>query len=698
MVPGVAQDCPQIMTTLLIVESPGKIKKLRAILGPEYTIAASVGHVRDMPIHDVGVEPPDFIPKYEMTERGREVIRKLKVEAAAADRVLLASDPDREGEAIAWHLAQCLKLKTVERVVFHAIEPDAVRRGLDEPRPLDKNLVAAQEARRVADRIIGYLVSRPLSDVVGQPVSAGRVQSPAVRLVVEREAAIQSFGQVKHYAVGLAFAGDQGPWWAWWDDETYRPKGAAHMTDRALAEAIAATRRVRVLDAATTEQDAPPPPPFTTTTLQKAAQARIRLKPKPAMTAAQRLYEQGAITYHRTDDPNLSPEGYASLRTWADSTGLRLSPEPRRWKARSSAQEAHEAIRPTHWDAETAGETAEEQALYRLIRQRAIASQMPPARWRTYAVTLEGVDVIAGRKPRFVARHKTLIEEGWKALQDATEREEEDRPDSSGDETETAPGPSGPTPTDVNEDARRNPVPKQTVGTEHDARDRAVKEKSTKPPPRFRQATLVEEMERLGIGRPSTYAAILDKITTRGYVQEDKAGRLSPTETGTQLVRALIGHHGFIDLDYTRLMEEGLDAVARGQAGYRDVVMHIHGTIVHDNQVWAQTHKPAHPCPVCGKPMRRIGTKKPGKDAFFWGCTGYPECRETCPDEEGHPGVRRPRSGPAPTAQPGVVFACPTCGQPMRQRSGSKGLFWGCSAYPACKTTRNDDHGRPADR
>jgi len=688
------------VNTLLIVESPGKIKKLKAILGPGYEVMASIGHIRDLPQHDIGVDPPDFRPRYVLTDRGKEVATKLKDAAARANRVLLASDPDREGEAIAWHVAAVLRLKTIDRVVFHAIEPEEIARGLREIRPLDKNLVAAQEARRIVDRLIGYMVSGPLADRIGQPgLSAGRVQSPAVRLIVEREAAIAAFGSVKHFAVGLAFAAPAGTWWAWWRDADYRTKDQRYMTDHALAERIAAVRDVVVTDQSEATQDVPPPPPFTTTTMQKAAQAQHRLKPKAAMEAAQRLYEQGAITYHRTDAPNLSPEGFTALAAWAAANGVPVLADQRFWKARESAQEAHEAIRPTHWEETTAGETPAEQAVYQMIRQRAIASQMPPARWHTRSVTLEATIMVDGHKPVFVAQHRKLVEEGWKQLQDPAEREREDAraARTSGDAAESASEtedevPAAPTGkgSDGIEDPRRNPLPEaMTPGQSLSASASAIREHATRPPPRFKQATLVEEMERLGIGRPSTYAAIMDNITRRNYVAEDGKGRLTPTELGARLVHELVPSHRFINLEYTRNLEEHLDQVALGRSGFVDVVSQVHAAVLADNAPWTQA---LPKCPNCGKPLRRRQNSR--DQSWFWSCSGYPDCRTTLPDVNGQPGAAR---AAAPVDPKAPVHACPSCGKPMRRRQNSRdqSWFWSCSGYPKCKTTLPDANGQP---
>lgn len=655
------------MTTLVIVESPGKLKKIRSILGAGYRVEASVGHVRDLPPKDMGVEPPTFKPHYEKTTRGKDVLKKLKAAVDAADGVMLATDPDREGEAIAWHLADALKLKNPKRITFHAIEAKPVKEAIAAPRTIDMQLVHAQEARRVLDRLVGYTVSPALSGAIGHALSAGRVQSPAVRLVVERERAIRAFKPTQHYGVVLHFAGG---WTAAWDTKPHLAEGQEYFTDADFAAKVAAVRDVRVSAFEDGQSKAAPPAPFTTSTLQQAAQVALKLKPKAAMDTAQKLYEQGAITYHRTDTPNLSADGFQQLAGFSAGAGIPLADKQRTWKAKDGAQEAHEAIRPTHFEEREAGETPEQQALYRLIWARAVASQMPDAVFAVRTAALDAIEPVDGHAVRFQARGKTLIEKGWKALY-------EDAQDADTAEPE--------------EDAGDNPVPALTVGDVATAERGEVKTKTTKAPARFKLATLVKELERLGIGRPSTYAAILENITTRGYIAEDAKGFLSPHGDGEAIVDALVGKCQFIELDYTRELEDQLDAIATGASAYLPVVegawQQLSGEIA---GLATAGGGEVHACPDCGKPMRQ----RAGKSGAFWGCTGYPECKCTLPDVGGKPGERK--AAPAPSSE----HACRDCGKPLAHRvgQGKKGAydFWGCTGFPKCKTTyRSDGDGHP---
>ncbi len=644
------------MTTLVIVESPGKIKKLAAILGDSYKIAASVGHVRDLPTREIGVQAPDFVPKYEPTERGREILAKLKGEIAKADRVILATDPDREGEAIAWHLADALGLKKPERTTFNSITAPVVQAAMKSTRTIDMALVRAQEARRVLDRLVGYQVSPALSDVAQEQLTAGRVQTPAVRLVVDRERAIQAFTSTKHYGAVLDFPGG---WSAEWDTGPFLADGSEYLTDQGLAERVAALRAVTVSTFENTEAKKAPPAPFTTSTLQQAAGAKLKFKPKQTMELAQKLYELGAIVYHRTDSPNMSEEGMADVAAYANAAGLPLSPKRRTWKAKDGAQEGHEAIRPTHCADLDAGASDDERALYKLIWARAVASQLADA---VYAVRSAKLTAELDGKPvEFTARGRTLVDPGWQAVYAS------DRDDGEEDEEQTS----------------TNPIPALDVGTSATAENGRTLTKQTKPPARFTLPSLGKELEARGIGRPSTYAAILDNITSRGYIVEDKKGVLTPTPSGCKIIDALSGGFGFADLDYTSRLEQQLDEIAEGQADYVGVVAAA------NNQLAAELGKltaniEIHPCPNCGKPMR----KRNGANGAFWGCTGYPACKTSLPDAQGKPGVRPPRND--------STHACPKCSKPLTRLQGNTKTkppkpydFFRCSGYPICDAKYN---------
>jgi len=652
---------------LMIIESPGKIEKLSAILGDGWKIAASVGHVRDLPQKEMGVAAPDFKPSYELTERGEGVVAKLKNLVKQADSVYLATDPDREGEAISWHLQQCLKLSNPLRVTFNEITANAVKAALVSPRTIDVKRVAAQEARRVLDRLVGYMVSPELSRQTGERLSAGRVQSPAVRLVVERERAIKAFKVTNHFGAALFFADAKtsGEWSAeWLTKPKFVTEDNPYFMDRAFAAAVAEVKAVVVKSFDESEAKRSPPPPFTTSTMQQAASVALGLDPKAAMDAAQKLYEQGHITYHRTDNPNVSDDSLGDIYAVAVKLGLDMADEPRKFKAPAGAQVGHPAVTPTHWEVEEAGETSEQRALYKLIRLRAIACQLADARYAVRTVRLEAAQPVGGKDVEFEARGRTLVYQGWLKLIAGDQTEEED-----GEGKEPS-----------------NPIPVCEPGERLDVARGKLLEKKTKPPSRYTQATLVKKLESEGIGRPATYAAIMDNIVTRAYVKTDKK-YLVPTATGELIVDSLVGKFEFLDMGFTREIEESLDRIALGEAGYKAVIAKVHDQLNRELSTLQVSATPKHPCPECGKPLRRI----PGKSGHFWGCSGHPDCSVTLPDEGGKPGQKKPVEV--------SNFACVKCGKPLihRVKKGKGGYdFWGCSGFKeGCKASYEDKKGQP---
>lgn len=593
---------------LLILESPGKVKKVQEFLGSGWKVAASVGHVRDLPVKEMGVAAPDFKPKYIPTDRGKDILSRLAGLVKNAESVYLATDPDREGEAIAWHLQDALKLKDAKRVTYAEITEKAIKAALDVPRSIDMALVAAQEGRRVLDRFCGYMVSGPLSNAAGEKLSAGRVQSPAVRLVVEREREIQDFRSTTHYGAELTFENVDNitdGWKAVWQVKPWIEDGQEYLLDKALAEKAAALRSLEVIDCKESESRSAPPAPFTTSSLQQAASNALKFTPKQTMQLAQKLYEGGHITYMRTDSTNLSQEAVDAIRAFCEGQGWPLVEKPRSWKSKEGAQEAHEAIRPTHIEVEEAGETADEKALYRLIRLRSLASQLEDA---VYAVrVLQLAADLDGKQALFEAKGRTLLSQGWKVL-----TAEDAAIEDSGDSAEL-----------------ENPVPAMKSGTSPTALSGTVLTKKTKPAARFTEASLIRELEKRGIGRPSTYAAILDTIMSRGYVKTEKR-LLVPTPLGVMVVDGLRGNFSFVEYEFTRTMEQALDDIAAGKADYRSVISEAHARLEQELQAFAQATGKV--CEKCGKPMvHRV--KKPGKDGKggydFWGCTGWPECKET---------------------------------------------------------------------
>ena len=799
------------MTRLLIVESPNKVDKIAHYLGDGWQVAASAGHIRDLPPHEIGVAGPEYWPEYVATERGGKTIGRLRKLAQSASEVWLATDPDREGEAIAWHLAQVLgKEHVYKRVTFNEISKTAIHKAIAAPRQIDRRLFLAQQGRRVLDRLYGYKVSPALGNKLGQHgLSAGRVQSVALRLVLEREEAIRNFQKVKHFGVLLSFASnngtpDNGQWSARWTPPlTVRPGKDAHLstadnadetplvTDRAIAEAVLAAARqgVVVTDFAEKTQARKPPPPFTTSTLQQAASVQLHLGVNATMQAAQALFEAGLITYHRTDNPNLSDDGIQAVWALLRQRGQNayIPDKPNSWKAKDGAQEAHEAIRPTDFslykgaDCAERGVNAVQIQLYQLIWRRAVASQMKAAQFKVRSASLASTQPVAAldavavpadgvlgqQQATFTARGQEMIFAGWMRLAQG------------GDET-------GEKKTEGEEDAS-GLLPLLRVGDHHTPQDGRVLELETKPPGRFSEAGLVKKLEAEGIGRPATYAAIIGTLTGKGYV-ETVNRFFVPSALGEAIVNGLRDRFDFMEVHYTRDMEDELDAIAAGKADYQQMVAHydqaLDGQLAQFAQVelprfagagtedsatypcpdcgdgvlrrikgkngyfWGCSHynrdgdpckatfpdvrgKPGkakapitkstdHPCPACGKGyLQRRAGKKPG--AYWWGCNAYPACKHTAPDNDGKPGVwgDKPASGQTPvkpatgkpsgkTATDGKTagkrsgstitrggYRCPQCGGELVQRTGSKGVFWGCKNYPKCKHTEPDAHGEP---
>lgn len=656
------------MSALLIVESPKKAKQIQAYLGSSFTVLASYGHVRDLPPTGeeqgeltVGVGA-DFSARYVVAEKSAATVKKLREAAKSAERVILATDPDREGEAIAWHLQELLRARRVERVTYTEVTERAIRAALGKPRAIDMNLVHAQEARRILDRLVGYPVSSALSRQAGRPMSAGRVQTPAVRLVVEREAQIREFKRRKHFGVELTFAGG---WRAQWAVKPHLQPGEKLWLDEAIATQIAAIRSVRVVTFDAGEAREAPAAPFTTSGMQQEASKRLGWKVKEVMAAAQALFDSGHITYHRTDSPNFSEEGQAELRAFAERAGLPVAKQPRHWKAKAGAQEGHEATRPTRIEVEEAGDTDNEKALYKLIRARSLASVLADAVYATRTATLEAVDspAIANAVPTFEAKGRVLVSKGWRTVYGGDAQDEGEDPSEQDAEL-------------------NNPIPALVAGQGLVAEEGRRLDKSTEPPRRFTEAALVKELENRGIGRPSTFEAIVSRIVTIGYVAfDDKKGKfLVPTKIGEAVVAALAGKCKFADLDFTAGIEQELDQVAGGSRPHTSVIRtawkQLEGELP---ALELQAGEPEHPCPSCGKAMMR----RRGANGFFWGCTAYPHCRTSLPDNRGKPGAREPASEEHHCAEPG-------CGKPLvrRRKAGKGGYdFYGCTGYPTCKAS-----------
>lgn len=657
---------------LMVVESPNKIKTLESILGSDWKVMASVGHIRDLPNNDLGIELSDFslnyeyIPPAKFKDRtfpgGEERVSRISREARNAEMVYLASDPDREGEAIAWHLKEALGLdeSEYERVTFDEIVPAKILAALDATRKIDYNLVYAQEARRALDRMYGFLVSPVLSNQLGMSLSAGRVQSPAVLVVVNRDREIKAFKKTNHFGASVSF--DSGAWQAEWNTKPFVTDDLPYVLDQDIANRAAACRDFRVTDSSEKPAKKSPPSPFSTSLLLQAASVSLKLDPEVTAKVAQKLFEIGAITYIRTDSVNLSDEAVADIRGLAQSKGWDVPTKPRKFKAKGDAQEAHEAIRPSDFSVEVAGTDEQQRALYRLIWQRAVASQLADAVYKANSVTLEASD--GAETFEFRARGRVLVDPGWLVLT-AKDAVQDEGDDEDGDESGS--------------------VPLLEVDSAKQAESGKLLRKETKPPSRYTKASLIAKLEAEGIGRPSTYPAIMQNIMNKGYLVEKKR-LLEPTETGVLLVDQLVkAEFAFIDLAFTRNLEDELDIIADGNRSYVQVVEPAYSQLVADIEAVNSNEamKPKFPCPKCEGGLRRFAL--PGKTPFW--CCASPECKTFMDDVDGKPLERK-------------TYACEQCGTGSMRRFKRKtgnSYLWACSTDD-CKTFMDDDKGKPVPR
>ncbi len=659
---------------LIIVESPAKVKTIKKFLGPSYSVQASVGHVRDLPASSLGVdEAHDFAPQYEIIDKKKDVVSALRAAAAKADTVYLAPDPDREGEAIAWHVAELIrdKAKDIKRIQFNEITERAVREALAHPRELNSQLVDAQQARRVLDRLVGYKISPLLWKTIKRGISAGRVQSVALRLIVEREAEREAFVPEEYWPFHALLAADEPPLFR---AELTKISGKkAQVRNAAEAEALEASIKGKpfvVEKVEEKERERAPQPPFITSTLQQAANQRLSYGAKRTMSIAQRLYEgvelgdrglTALITYMRTDSTRIADEARAAAKEFIAGTFGKeyLPPRARIYRAKGGAQDAHEAIRPVDVSLTpemVRGELPPEQYnLYSLIWSRFVASQMASARFHDTTAT-----VVCGHT-QWQAKGERLLFPGYLA---AWPRGKEEGA------------------------ALLPPLAKgQTLRLEKLEKE----QKFTQPPARYSEATLVKELEDRGIGRPSTYAAIISTLQDRDYVRLE-ARRFVPTDLGRVVCKQLVEHFGkLMDVGFTAHMEEGLDKVAEGGVDWVDLLRAFAADFNPTLDAAARNMRSVKgglptdvPCPECGKPL----VIKFGKAGAFLACTGYPECRYTSNFARNEDGKVEAVTPEKPQYE--KVGQCPRCGRDLvikTSRTGSR--FIACTGYPEC------DHAAP---
>ena len=670
--------------SLVIVESPAKAKTIGKYLGKNYIVKASLGHIKDLPKKDLAVAvDTDFSPDYQIIEGKKKLIAELKAAAKGVDTIYLAADPDREGEAICYHLQEELQGKkngpAMYRVMFNEITANAIKKAFETPMAVNVHLVEAQQARRVLDRLVGYKISPLLWDKVRRGLSAGRVQTVALRLVVEREREIRAFQKREYWTIDVSLNAKKAP------------VLKAHFTkknDEAIevASEETATEIVNQLDdanyivqsVATREKKRNPVPPFITSTLQQEAARKLRFSVKRTMVIAQRLYEGvelgtegavGLITYMRTDSTRVGTEALTEVREFITNRyGAQYIPaQPNVYKGKKDAQDAHEAVRPT--SAMRAPEDLEkvlaedELKLYRLIWMRFVACQMMPAVFdqTSIDVSSQGKD---GAEYRFRATGSVPKFDGFLAVyEEGKDQKDED------------------------DEELKSRLPVVTEGETLKFKSIDPEQHFTEPPPRFNEATLVKELEANGVGRPSTYASILSTIQEREYAKKE-GGRFSPTELGMVVTDLLLESFEHIfDVKYTARMEEELDEIEEGKLDWRTAMAEFYDRLK-DDLLRAETQmtdikRMEEPtdflCDKCGKPM----VIKWGKYGKFLACSGYPECSNTR-----ELAVEQTDADKENLTEQDAEEYCENCGRTMVLKKGRFGQFYACSGYPDCKTTK----------
>ena len=676
--------------TLVVVESPAKAKTIERYLGGDYTVRASYGHIRDLPKSKLGVDPEhDFEPEYIVPEDSERHVRELRSVYKKSDDLVLATDYDREGEAIAFHVAALLGVAPggAKRVTFTEITKDAILEAFGRPREIDMKLVDAQQARRVLDRLVGYRISPLLWRRVRPGLSAGRVQSVAVRLIVEREREIAAFNPIEYWSVDVRLTPDDGPEQPFVARLIEVPEGkvAASPDKKGVhlsAEADAAQHVERLNRAAyrvakveQKERKRSPAPPFTTSTLQQEAARKLGFGARKTMTLAQRLYEGislpgegsvGLITYMRTDSVNIADTALREIaelvtNDFGREYGLA---EPRRYKTRSrNAQEAHEAIRPTSVlrtpDLMSSVLEHDQLRLYRLIWRRTVATQMAEARFNQVGVDVEARDAEVRYGLR--ATGQTLVFDGFIRIY------KEGRDEGPDEDAESM-------------------LPALTTEQLLRMLEVLPEQHFTQPPPRFSEASLVKTLEELGIGRPSTYASIISTIQDRGYVRLEEK-RFYPEDVGSVVTDKLIEHFpDVVDVNFTAHLEEELDNIAEGQIGWTQVLHEFNDPFERalekaEHSFERYEEELDETCPVCPTEGREPGQLqvKLGRFGKFVGCTNYPECRY----------IRNMDGSVRP--EPVLLDeTCPECGRQLQERVGRYGPFVGCSGYPECRFIKKE--------
>jgi DNA topoisomerase-1 len=675
--------------SLIIVESPAKAKTIKNYLGKDFSVEASSGHLIDLPKSKLGVDiENDFQPQYEVIKNKKKYLTKLKKAAENADNIYLASDPDREGEAIAWHIADQLGIKDkAYRILIHEITEKAIKESINSPTTLSNDRFDAQQARRVLDRLVGYQVSPLLWKKVRRGLSAGRVQSVALRIVVEREREIEKFITKEYWSIEGDFlptnSGDQNPFSA--NLIRFDSNKVEIGSEQEAANIVNQIKNndYHVSSVDKKERTRKAQPPFITSTLQQEASRKLRFSVKKTMAIAQKLYEgielgaegpMGLITYMRTDSVRISDQALSESRKYImDKYGNKYLPEkPSLYKVKKSAQDAHEAIRPTSFDfspdkikAHLAGDEFE---LYKLVWQRFLASQMTPIIYDQTSIEIKS------EKVAFRTTGSIIKFEGFSKVY--IEGKEEDEQNGEDDEKK---------------------LPKLSKDQSLSLKDLKMEQHFTQPPPRFSESTLVRELEEKGIGRPSTYSSIISTIQDREYVKRDNR-KLKPTVLGKSVNDMLIdGFPEILDVKFTADMEDKLDKVEQGRINWVELLKDFYKVfsqrLLQAEDKMRSLRRDGVPagidCNQCGSPM----IIKWGKRGEFLSCSTYPECKNAKPfhyDEDGNIKV-------VEKVQPELSdINCDKCGKPMVIRQSRYGKFYGCSGYPGCKNIKRMNKEKPS--
>ncbi len=668
--------------SLIIVESPAKARTLKKYLGKDYDVRASVGHIRDLPVNSLGVDiKENFAPRYVTIKGKSKIISDLKKAAASADEVFLAPDPDREGEAIAWHIAHILQTarKPIHRALFHELTPKAIRAAIENATSINDDKFQAQQARRVLDRLVGYQISPLLWEKVRRGLSAGRVQSVAVRMICDREKQINAFTPMEYWTITTRLKGKNPPPFVAKLDKIAGRK--AKVDNEEAAAAIVANLKEAAYSVALVdkkERRRNPSPPFITSTLQQEANRKLRYTAKRTMGLAQRLYEGielgekgpvGLITYMRTDSTRINDEALAEVRGFINGTyGKEYLPaKPVNYKTSKSSQDAHEAIRPTDVSL-----TPEKVApfldkstlnLYTLVWKRFVASQMRPALFDQTTITIKA-DIYLLKAQGAILRFK-----GFMALY--VESTDENG-DNNGQATEA--------------DGEGSIIPDVAAGEKLRFLDVEPKQNFTQPPPRYTEATLVKALEENGVGRPSTYAAIISTILDKEYVMQEKR-KFMPTDLGTLVNDLLVQHFpDILNIEFTASMEKDLDLVEEGRSNWvsllQDFYTPFEKTLAQAKREMKSVKREGIPtgisCKLCdGKLVIKLG-----KAGEFLACENYPTCKHTQNFKKDESGTVIPIEKEEPVVS---GEKCEKCGRPMVYKNGRFGKFLACSGYPECR-------------